>query len=56
MTRQTYKQAYEAAKLELLQRLQKRDQLDQQIQKLRKTLTVLGDLCGVDPERSTNCY
>ena len=50
MARQTYKQAYETAKLELLQQLQKRDQLDQQIQKLRKTLTVLGDLCRIDPE------
>jgi hypothetical protein len=50
MTRHTYKQAYETAKLELLQTLQKRDQLDQKIRKLKQSLKALGELCGADPE------
>jgi hypothetical protein len=49
MSRHTYKQAYETAKLELLQRLQKRERLDQEIRKLRETLKPLGELCGADP-------
>ncbi|HEY7403843.1 MAG TPA: hypothetical protein VIB39_09990 [Candidatus Angelobacter sp.] len=50
MARDTYKQAYETAKLDLLQLLQKRDQLDQKIRKLRQSLKPLGELCGADPE------
>jgi hypothetical protein len=50
MARDTYKQAYETAKLELLQFLQKRNQLDQRIRKLRQSLKPLGELCGADPE------
>jgi hypothetical protein len=50
MARQTYKQAYETAKLDLLQHLKKRDQLDREIHKLRQTLRALGELCGADPE------
>lgn len=50
MARHTYKQAYETAKLDLLQKLQKRDRLNQEIHKLRETLRALGDLCGADPE------
>lgn len=50
MARHTYKQAYETAKLELLQALGKRDQLDQKIRKLKQSLRALGDLCGADPE------
>ncbi len=46
----TYKQAYETAKQELLQLLQKRDQLDQKIRKLRHSLKPLSELCGADPE------
>jgi hypothetical protein len=49
MARDTYKQAYETAKLELLQFLQKREQLDQKIRKLKQSLTPLGELCGADP-------
>jgi hypothetical protein len=50
MARHTYKQAYETAKLELLQQLQKRDRIDQEIRKLKETLKPLGQLCGADPE------
>ena len=50
MARHTYKQAYETAKLELLQALAKRDQLDQKIRKLKQSLKALGDLCGADAE------
>jgi predicted transcriptional regulator len=50
MVRHTYKQAYETAKLELLQNLQKRDQLDQKIRKLKQSLRALGELCEADPE------
>ena len=46
MARDTYKQAYAAAKLDLLERLQKRDALDQQIRKLKQTVKALGELCG----------
>jgi hypothetical protein len=46
----TYRQAYETAKQELLQYLQKRDQLDHKIRKLRLSLKPLGELCGADPE------
>jgi hypothetical protein len=49
MARDAYKQAYETAKLELLQFLQKRDQFDQKIRKLRQSLKPLGELCGADP-------
>jgi len=50
MARHTYKQAYETAKLELLQTLEKREQLDQKIRKLKQSLKALGELCGADPE------
>lgn len=50
MARNTYKQAYETAKLELLQHLQKRDRIDQEIRTLKETLKPLGQLCGADPE------
>ena len=50
MVRQTYKQAYETAKLDLLQTLEKRDQLEQKIRKLKQSLKALGELCGADPE------
>src|SRR5258708_5094017 len=50
MARETYKQAYAAAKLDLLERLQKRDSLDQQIHKLKQTVKALGELCGAAPE------
>jgi hypothetical protein len=50
MARDTYKQAYETAKLELLQFLQKRNQLEEKIRKLRQSLKPLGELCGADPE------
>jgi hypothetical protein len=50
MARQTYRQAYETAKLELLQALQKRDQLEQKIRKLKQSLTALSELCGTDAE------
>jgi hypothetical protein len=46
----TYKRAYETAKQELLQYLQKRDLLDQKIRKLRHSLKPLGELCAADPE------
>ncbi|MGZ4845242.1 MAG: hypothetical protein ACXV75_11100 [Candidatus Angelobacter sp.] len=50
MARDTYKQAYATAKLDLLQKLQKRDDLDQQIRKLKQTVKALGELCGAAPE------
>jgi hypothetical protein len=50
MARPAYSQAYEAAKLDLLKQLQKRDQIDQQIRKLKQTVKALGDLCGAAPE------
>ena len=50
MARDTYKQAYATAKLDLLKQLQKRDALDKQIRKLKQTLKALGELCGADPE------
>src|SRR5438270_10549103 len=50
MPRDTYKQAYAAAKLDLLERLQKRDALDQQIRKLKQTVKALGELCGAPAE------
>lgn len=50
MAREQYKQAYAAAKLDLLARLQKRDDLDQQIHKLKATVKALGELCGAAPE------
>src|SRR5207302_9877496 len=50
MVLHTYKQAYETAKLDLLQHLQKRDQLEQKIRKLKQSLKALGELCGADPE------
>src|SRR5262245_51604926 len=49
MARRTYKQAYETARQELLQLVQKRDQLDQKIRKLRQSIKPLGELCGADP-------
>jgi hypothetical protein len=50
MARETYKQAYAAAKFDLLEKLQKRDNLDQQIRKLRQTVRALGELCGAPAE------
>ena len=50
MARETYKQAYAAAKLDLLEHLQKRDALDQKIRKLKQTVKALGELCGAAPE------
>jgi hypothetical protein len=50
MARETYKQAYATAKLDLLERLQKRDDLDQQIRKLKQTVKALGELCGAPAE------
>ena len=50
MARETYKQAYAAAKDDLLQQLQKRDALEQKIRKLKQTVKALGELCGADPE------
>jgi len=46
MARETYKQAYATAKLDLLQQLQKRDDLEQKIRKLKQTVRALGELCG----------
>jgi hypothetical protein len=50
----TYKQAYEKAKQELVQNLQKRDQLDQKIRKLRQSLKALAELCNADPDEVDN--
>ena len=50
MARPAYNQTYEAAKLDLLKQLQKRDKIDQQIHKLRQTVKALGELCGAAPE------
>jgi hypothetical protein len=50
MARDTYKDAYATAKLDLLKQLQKRDTLDQQIRKLKQTVKALGELCGAAPE------
>ncbi len=50
MARDTYKQAYETAKLDLLQQLQKRDQLDQKIRRLKQTVKALGEQCGAPPD------
>lgn len=50
MARDTYKQAYATAKLDLLQQLQKRDDLEQQIRKLKQTVKALGELCGAAPD------
>lgn len=50
MGRQTYTQAYETAKRDLIENLGKREQLDRKIAKLRQTLKALGELCGSDPE------
>jgi hypothetical protein len=50
MARETYKQAYATAKLDLLERLQKRDDLDQQIRKLKQTVKALSELCGAPAE------
>ena|ERR1700742_1917876 len=46
MVRTAYSQAYEAAKLDLLKQMEKRDRLDQQISKLKQTIKALGELCG----------
>ena len=50
MARETYKQAYATAKLDLLQQLQKRDELDQKIRTLKQTVRALGEQCDADPE------
>ena len=49
MARELYRQAYTAAKKDLLQQLQKRDHLEQKIRKLKQTVTALAELCGADP-------
>lgn len=50
MARETYKQAYAAAKQDLLQQLQKRDELEQKIRRLKQTVRALGEQCGAPPE------
>lgn len=50
MARETYKQAYAAAKQDLLQQLQKRDDLEQKIRRLKQTVRALGEQCGAPPE------
>ena len=50
MARDSYRQTYETAKLDLLKQLQKRDRLDQQIRKLKQTVKALGELCGAAPD------
>ena len=50
MVRDTYKDAYATAKLDLLKQLQKRDVLEQRIRKLKQTVKALGELCGAGPE------
>jgi len=50
MARDTYRQAYEAAKLELLQHLSKREQLEQKIRDLADTLRALRKVCDVDAQ------
>ena len=50
MARETYKQAYATAKMDLLQQLQKRDKLDLQIRKLTQTVKALGEMCGAPQE------
>jgi len=50
MARETYKQAYATAKLDLLEQLQKRDDLEQKIRKLKQTVKALGELCGAPAE------
>src|ERR1044071_5550654 len=50
MARDTYKDAYATAKLDLLKQLKKRDDLDKRIRKLKQTVKALGELCGADPE------
>ena len=50
MARETYKQAYAAAKHDLLQQLQKRDDLEQKIRRLKQTVRALGEQCGAPPE------
>jgi hypothetical protein len=45
-----YKQAYNKAKQELLERLKKRDQLDQEIRKLKQSTKTLAELAGANPE------
>jgi hypothetical protein len=50
MARDTYKDAYATAKLDLLKKLQKRGELDQQIRKLKQTVKALGELCGAAPD------
>jgi hypothetical protein len=50
MARETYKQAYAAAKQDLLQQLQKRDDLEQKIRRLKQTVRALGEQCGAPSE------
>jgi len=50
MARETYKQAYAAAKQDLLQQLKKRDELEQKIRKLKQTVKALGEQCGAPAE------
>jgi hypothetical protein len=45
-----YKQAYNKAKQEMLERLKKRDQLDHEIRKLKQSTKTLAELAGADPE------
>ncbi|HEY1939950.1 MAG TPA: hypothetical protein VGJ33_18625 [Candidatus Angelobacter sp.] len=50
MTRQTYKQAYETAKTDLVEHLKKRARLEGEIRKLRDSVKALGELCGAEPD------
>jgi len=52
MSRQPYKQAYEAAKQDLLKNLKKRKRIDQEIRKLKDTVSALGKLCDADPDET----
>ncbi len=50
MARETYRQAYEAARQELLQHLKKRERLEQKIRDLADTLKALRKVCDADTQ------
>jgi chromosome segregation ATPase len=50
MTRETYRQAYEAARQELLKHLKRREQLEQKIRDLADTLKALRKVCDADAQ------
>jgi hypothetical protein len=54
MAREPYRQAYEAARQELLQQLKKREQLEQKIRDLADTLKALRKMCGADAQEIEN--